>query len=79
MDLLARVIGDHRQRTLKQPVIVDNRPGAGGGSRSRRGRTARDGRRDHRDVDRQGREQTGQGQHGASRVRGARGSHRGTR
>ena len=30
MDLLARVIGDHRQRTLKQPVIVDNRPGGNG-------------------------------------------------
>ena len=30
MDLLARVIGDHMQRTLKQPVIVDNRPGGNG-------------------------------------------------
>ena len=30
MDLLARVIGDHMQRTLKQPVIIDNRPGGNG-------------------------------------------------
>ncbi|MDO5625569.1 MAG: tripartite tricarboxylate transporter substrate binding protein [Pseudomonadota bacterium] len=30
LDLLARLIGDHMQRTLKQPVIVDNRPGGNG-------------------------------------------------
>jgi hypothetical protein len=31
MDVIARVIGDQLMKDLKQPVIVDNRPGAGGG------------------------------------------------
>jgi len=30
MDVMARLVGQHAQASLKQPVIVENRAGAGG-------------------------------------------------
>ena len=34
-DIVARIVGQWLSERLRQPVIIDNRPGAGGISRSR--------------------------------------------
>ena len=29
-DIVARTVGDHMSKTLGQPIVIENRPGAGG-------------------------------------------------
>ena len=40
-DIIARLVGQAMSRLLGQPVVIDNRPGAGGNWRCRRSRVRR--------------------------------------